>query len=184
MRQERERCPHLPLAHTTVCKQFVVDSAGDNWGWFRGQVVSTRYYDDHYDDDDDDNTEQLMYKIVYDDGDCEEMTHAEVEDVLSLTRRNRRCHCDETREKVVVAVPLLLWSGPPDEPAKTCATFHADDSDNNDAESLAHKSKGGSDDSEVSSVASSSQEEDRVDSIRVIQYPAINLKGRLVGKGL
>ena len=54
VRQERERCPHLPLAHTTVCKQFVVDSAGDNLGWFRGQVVSTRYDDD---DDDDDNNE-------------------------------------------------------------------------------------------------------------------------------
>ena len=51
---KRERCPHLPLAHTTVCKQFVMDSAGDNLGWFRGQVVSTRYYDD---DDDNDNNE-------------------------------------------------------------------------------------------------------------------------------
>ena len=86
------------------------------------------------------------------------MTHAEVEAVMVVDKKKPSL----SREKVVVAVPLLLWSGTPDEPAKTCATYHADDSDNNDAESLAHKSKGGSDDSEASSVASSSQEEELI----------------------
>ena len=121
------------------------------------------------------------------------MTHAEVEAVLvfdkkklSLSlRRNKRGIIYLTLQVRISFNQDLSEAGPslarglqslsgrvlPTSPQKTCATYHADDSDNNDAESLAHKSKGGSDDSEVSSIASSSQEEELIASETELYAP-------------